>query len=260
MCGFRDFEQLIRLDIAINNLGCPRWPGHLNLLNFLIASKAEVERIQALRQVSRLTVIHFRVDVVACEDTRTTRVLLRHIGAERDLLAYHDHNEKRVAHELADRLEAGASIAVVADAGTPGLSDPGFRVARECRRRGLPVVSIPGPSALLALLSSAGLPTNAFSYFGFLPPKKAARRSFLQEHVDFPNTIALYESCHRIAAFVEEIIEIMGAGRVIAVGKELTKIHETVFVGTSNVVRERLSSVPLKGEFVLLIAPPDFVL
>jgi 16S rRNA (cytidine1402-2'-O)-methyltransferase len=227
-------------------------PGMLYMVATPIGNLADISE--------RAAAILRSVDLIACEDTRTTRVLLRHIGAQRDLIAYHDHNEKRVATELADRLEAGSSIAVVSDAGTPGLSDPGFRVVRECRRRGLPVVSVPGPSALLALLSSAGLPTNAFSYFGFLPPKKAARRSFLEKHIEFPHTIALYESCHRIAAFVDEIAEILGPGRVIAVGKELTKLHETVFVGTSDVVRERLANVPLKGEFVLLIAPPDFAL
>lgn len=227
-------------------------PGTLYMVATPIGNLADLsERASAILRT---------VDLVACEDTRTTRVLLRHIGATRDLVAYHDHNEKRVAGELADRLEAGASIAVVADAGTPGLSDPGFRVVRECRRRGLPVVSVPGPSALLALLSSSGLPSNAFSYFGFLPPKKAARRAFLEKHADFPHTLALYESCHRVAAFVEEIVEIMGATRVIAVGKELTKVHEAVLAGTSGEVCERLASIPLKGEFALLIAPPDFVL
>lgn len=208
----------------------------------------------------RATAILRSVDLVACEDTRTTRVLLKHISAERDLIAYHEHNEKRVAGELADRLQTGASIAVVADAGTPGLSDPGFRVVRECRRRGLPVIPVPGPSALLALLSSSGLPTNAFSYFGFLPPKKSARRSFLDKHSGHEHTIALYESCHRIAAFVDEIVEILGPKRVIAVGKELTKVHETILVGSSDNVRTQLSTIPLKGEFSLLIAPPDFVL
>jgi 16S rRNA (cytidine1402-2'-O)-methyltransferase len=200
------------------------------------------------------------VDLVACEDTRTTRVLLRHIGAERELIAYHEHNEKRVAPQLADRLQSGQSIAIVSDAGTPALSDPGFRIVRECRRRNIPVVPIPGPSALIALLSSSGLPTNAFSYFGFLPPKKSARRSFLEKHAEEAQTIALFESCHRISAFLDEIVEILGAERVVAVGKELTKLHETFLVGSSGEVRERLSAIPIKGEFALLIAPASFEL
>lgn len=199
-------------------------------------------------------------ELVACEDTRTTRILLKKIGAAPSLVAYHEHNERRMAEQLADRLATGTSIALVSDAGTPGLSDPGFRVVRECRRRGLPVVPVPGPSALLALLSSAGLPSDAFFYAGFLPPRTAARRTFLEKHRDHPHTIALYESCHRIVAFVEEINELLGADRVIAVGKELTKLHETIFVGPASIVRDRLAGIAVKGEFTVLIAPSAFVL
>lgn len=200
------------------------------------------------------------VEVVACEDTRTTRVLLKKLGASPELVAHHEHNERRTASRLADRLAGGASIALVTDAGTPALSDPGFRVVRECRRRGLPVVPVPGPSALLALLATAGLPTNAFFYAGFLPPRSAARRSFLEQHRHHPHTVALYESCHRIAAFVDEIGELLGPERVIAVGKELTKRHETIFVGPANAVRDQLAGVAVKGEFTVLIAPEDFTL
>lgn len=200
------------------------------------------------------------VDVVACEDTRTTRVLLDRIGAERELVAYHEHNEQPMAQRLADRLGSGASVALVSDAGTPGLSDPGFRIVRECRRRGLPVVPVPGPSALLAHLCSAGLPTNAFTFAGFLPAKSAARRTFLEKHREAPHTLALYESCHRIAAFVDEIVELLGPARVISVAKELTKIHETILTGPSGDVRDRLQKLAIKGEFVVLIAPADFVL
>jgi len=199
-------------------------------------------------------------DLVACEDTRTTRVLLNKIGAAPRLVAYHDHNERRVADQLADRLIDGTSIALVSDAGTPALSDPGFRVVRECRRRGLPVVPIPGPSALVALLSSAGLPSDAFFYAGFLPARSAARRKFLEKHRDHPHTIALYESCHRVAAFVSEINELLGADRVIAVGKELTKLHETILVGPAETVRDQLGQIAVKGEFTVLIATGDFVL
>jgi len=199
-------------------------------------------------------------ELVACEDTRTTRVLLKKIGAAPQLVAYHDHNERAVAGQLADRLASGTSIALVSDAGTPALSDPGFRVVRECRRRGLPVVPVPGPSALLALLSSAGLPSDAFLYAGFLPARSAARRTFLEKHREHPHTIALYESCHRIAAFVDEINKQLGAERVIAVGKELTKLHETIFVGPAAAVRDQLAQIAIKGEFTVLIAPGSFTL
>lgn len=200
------------------------------------------------------------VDAIACEDTRTTRVLLERLEARRELIAYHEHNERALAPQLAERLASGTSLALVSDAGTPGLSDPGFRLVRECRRRGLPVVPVPGPSALLALLASAGLPTDAFLFAGFLPARSAARRTFLERNRDCPHTIALYESCHRIAAFVDEIVVLLGTARVIAVGKELTKIHETILVGPAESVRDRLRQVALKGEFTVLIAPADFVL
>lgn len=199
-------------------------------------------------------------DLVACEDTRTTRVLLKKISAAPQLVAYHEHNERKVAEQLAERLATGLSIALVSDAGTPTLSDPGFRVVRECRRRGIPVVPVPGPSALLALLSSAGLPSDAFFYAGFLPARSAARRRFLERHRDHPHTIALYESCHRIATFVEEINELLGTDRVIAIGKELTKLHETILVGPAESVREQLATIAIKGEFTVLIAPASFVL
>jgi 16S rRNA (cytidine1402-2'-O)-methyltransferase len=198
--------------------------------------------------------------LVACEDTRTTRVLLDRIGASPEVIAYHEHNERAMASTLADRLASGAAIALVSDAGTPALSDPGFRLVRECRRRGLPVVPVPGASALLALLSAAGLPTDAFFYAGFLPARSAARRTFLQKHREFPHTIALYESCHRIAVFIEEIEVLLGGARVIAVGKELTKLHETILVGPVAGVRARLGTITLKGEFTVLIAPADFEL
>lgn len=198
--------------------------------------------------------------LVACEDTRTTRVLLNKLEANPAVVAYHEHNERTMAAQLADRLAAGESIALVSDAGTPALSDPGFRLVRECRRRGLPVVPVPGASALTALLSAAGLPTDAFFYAGFLAARSAARRTFLQQHREFPHTIALYESCHRIAALAEEIEVLLGGTRVVAIGKELTKFHETILVGPIAGVRQKLAQIAIKGEFTVLIAPATFAL
>ncbi len=200
------------------------------------------------------------VDVVACEDTRTTGAMLTRLGLRRDLLAYHEHNEIEVAEQLAAQLAAGKSVAVVSDAGTPGLSDPGFRVVRACRRRHLPVVPVPGPSALTAVLSASGLPTNGFLFVGFLPPKSAARIAFFEKHRDFTYTLALYESCHRIDKAVDELVTTLGAARVICVAKEVTKLHETFLVGPAADVQARLAKTSLKGEFVLLIAPADFEL
>jgi len=199
-------------------------------------------------------------EVIACEDTRTTRVLLDRIGAQRELVAYHEHNEQPMAQKLAERLAAGASVALVSDAGTPALSDPGFRLVRECRRRALPVIPVPGPNAVVTHLCAAGVPTHAFFFAGFLPAKTAARRAFLEKHRDADHTLALYESCHRIAAFVDEIVELLGPNRVISVAKELTKLHETILTGPAGAVRDRLGKLAIKGEFVVLIAPGDFEL
>jgi 16S rRNA (cytidine1402-2'-O)-methyltransferase len=200
------------------------------------------------------------VDVIACEDTRTTGSMLSRLGIRRELVAYHEHNEREAAEQLADAVATGRSVAVVSDAGTPGLSDPGFRLVRACRRRGLPVVPIPGPCAITAALSAAGLPTNAWLFLGFLPPKSAARISALTRYRDFEFTVALYESCHRIERFAGEIVEVLGPERYICIAKEITKLHETFFVGPAGEVRDRLARSNLKGEFVVLLAPTSFTL
>jgi len=227
-------------------------PGHLYVVATPIGNLADLtERAKALLAT---------VDLVACEDTRTTGTLLTRIGVRRELFSYHEHNEREAAPELARRLAAGASVALVTDAGTPGLSDPGFRVVRACRQAGLPVVPVPGPNALLAALSASGLPSNGFLFLGFLPPKSAARIACFERHREFEYTLALFESCHRIGKAVDELVTVLGAERVIAVAKELTKVHETFLVGPAGAVRYRLAKIRLKGEFVLLIAPAGFAL
>jgi len=225
-------------------------PGHLYVVATPIGNLADLtERARAILGA---------VDLVACEDTRTTGAMLTRFGLRKELVAYHEHNEIEAAEQLVAQLAAGKSIAVVSDAGTPGLSDPGFRIVRACRRRGLPVVPVPGPSALLAVLSASGLPTNGFLYVGFLPPKSAARIAFFEKHRDFDYTLALYESCHRIDKAVDELVATLGGDRVLCVAKEVTKLHETFFVGPAADVQARLAKASLKGEFVLLIAPKDF--
>ncbi len=227
-------------------------PGHLYVVATPIGNLADLtERARAILNA---------VDLIACEDTRTTGAMLTRLGIQRDLVPYHEHNEIEAAEKLAEQLAGGKSIAVVSDAGTPGLSDPGFRIVRACRRRGLPVVPVPGPSALLAVLSASGLPTNGFLYVGFLPSKSAARIAFCEKYRNFEFTLALYESCHRIDKAVAEIVATLGAERVICVAKEVTKLYETFFVGRAADVQARLAKASLKGEFVLLIAPSDFVL
>ncbi|MBS0663560.1 MAG: 16S rRNA (cytidine(1402)-2'-O)-methyltransferase [Verrucomicrobia bacterium] len=227
-------------------------PGHLYVVATPIGNLADL--------TGRARALLGAVDLVACEDTRTTGTLLTRLGLRRELVAYHEHNEIEMAESLAAQLAAGKSVAVVSDAGTPGLSDPGFRLVRACRRRGLPVIPVPGPSALVAVLSAAGLPTNGFLFVGFLPPKSAARVAFFTKYRDFDYTLALYESCHRIDKAVEEIVAVLGPSRVICVAKEVTKIHETFLVGPAGEVQARLAKASLKGEFVLLIAPADYVL
>jgi 16S rRNA (cytidine1402-2'-O)-methyltransferase len=227
-------------------------PGHLYVVATPIGNLADLtERARAILGA---------VDVIACEDTRTTGAMLTRFGLRRHLVAYHEHNETEMAEKLADELVAGKSIAVVSDAGTPALSDPGFRLVRACRRRRLPVVPVPGPSALTAVLSASGLPTNGFLYVGFLPAKSAARVAFLEKYRDFDYTLALFESCHRIDKAVAEIVTTLGPSRVICVAKEVTKLHETFLVGPAADVAARLAKTSLKGEFVLLIAPAEFAL
>ena len=234
-----------------NNSLVPQ-PGHLYVVATPIGNLADLtERARALLG---------RVDLIASEDTRTTGAMLTRLGLHKTLVAYHEHNEVEAAEKLADEIAAGKSIAVVSDAGTPGLSDPGFRLVRACRRRGLPVVPVPGASALTAVLSASGLPTNGFLYVGFLPPKSAARIAFFEKYREFEYTIGLYESCHRIDKAVDELVRVLGPERVICVAKEVTKVHETFLVGPSGDVQARLARTSLKGEFVLLIAPRDFVL
>jgi len=201
------------------------------------------------------------VDIIACEDTRTTGALLSRLGLPpRELFAYHDHNETEAAERLAAQLASGKSVAVVSDAGTPALSDPGFRIVRACRKRGIPVEPVVGACAVAAVLSASGLPTNGFLFAGFLPPKTSARTAFLEKYRAFDYTLALYESCHRIDKFVAEIVATLGPARVICVAKEVTKLHETFLVGTAADVQARLAKTALKGEFTLLIAPEGFEL
>lgn len=199
-------------------------------------------------------------DTVICEDTRVTKVLLDHLGLYKPLLAYHDNNELRQTPQVIDKILAGERVALVSDAGTPAISDPGFRVVRECRRQGLTVIPVPGPSALISALSASGLPTNAFFYAGFLQPKTSARQKFLTEYKDFPHTIVLYESSHRIEKFMDDIIRVLGTERVICVAREITKRFETFYVGSAAAVHEQMKNSTTKGEFVVIIASSEFIL
>ena len=202
------------------------------------------------------------VDTIACEDTRVTGKLLSKLGIKKTspLLSYREENEKHMAIELAGRIELGERIALISDAGMPAISDPGFRLVRECRKRGLHVTSAPGLTAATSALALSGLPTDAFLYVGFLPPKSAARKRFFQSKKEFEYTIIVYESCHRIVKFLNELIEILGEDRCISVSRELTKLHEAVHTGSASKVRERVEKSSQKGEFVVCIAKHGFEL
>ncbi|MGB0408393.1 MAG: 16S rRNA (cytidine(1402)-2'-O)-methyltransferase [Opitutales bacterium] len=201
-------------------------------------------------------------DCIACEDTRVSGKLLSKAGIEKTgaLLSYREENEKRMAHELANRVAAGDTIALVSDAGMPAISDPGFRLVRECVRRGLKVTCVPGATAAATAIALSGLPTDGFLFAGFLPPKTAARQRFLEKYQDFEYTIVLYESCHRIVKFLDDLIKVLGENRTISVARELTKLHETIYSGRASEVRERVVKASQKGEFVVSIAKKDYLI
>ncbi|MEM9227355.1 MAG: 16S rRNA (cytidine(1402)-2'-O)-methyltransferase [Verrucomicrobiota bacterium] len=199
-------------------------------------------------------------DLIVCEDTRKTGQLLSKLGSSVPTLSNHEHNEKDRASDIAGRVAAGAQVSLVSDAGTPAISDPGFRAVRECRRRDLEVVPVPGPSAVITALSASGLPTNGFFYAGFLPPKTAARQRFLSEYQRFPYSIVLYESSHRIVKLAADIVSVLGPGRVVCFAREVTKLHETFLIGTAESVAAGLEGRQLKGEFTVIIAPEGFEL
>jgi len=196
------------------------------------------------------------VDLVAAEDTRHTRSLLQHFGISKPMLALHDHNEDAQAPQLVRRLSEGERIALVSDAGTPLISDPGFPVVRACREAGVDVVPVPGPSALITALSVAGLATDRFRFEGFLPRKGAARRDFLQGLAGETATMVFYESSHRVVETLHDMCDIFGGIRYAVLARELTKLHETVLSGGLAELLEMVESDEnqRKGEFVLMLA------
>lgn len=201
-------------------------------------------------------------DCIACEDTRVTGKLLAKLSITKShtLLSYREENEKHMAIQLAERIASGEKVVLVSDAGMPAISDPGFRLVRECQRRGLPVTCAPGATACTTALAISGLPTDGFLFAGFLPPKAAARKRFFEKYQDFEYTIVLYESCHRIGKFLNDLIEMLGEHRCISVARELTKLHETVLSGSAKEVQERISKGSKKGEFVVCIAKDGYEL
>ena len=194
-----------------------------------------------------------QVDLIACEDTRTTRKLLSRYQIQKPLTSYHEHNEIEKAKDLLSMLQGGKSIALVTDAGTPGVSDPGYRIVKLASENGVQIFSVPGPSAAIAALSISGLPTSGFTFLGFPPKQKKRLIEYLERIKDYPETLIFYESPRRVIKTLESMAEVFGE-RNASLGREITKMYEETLRGTlSEIVTTLKSRDNLKGEFTLVI-------
>lgn len=198
------------------------------------------------------------VDVIACEDTRQTQKLLNHFAIQTRTTSYHEHNEMTRSAELVKQMQDGASVALVSDAGMPGVSDPGYRLVTLAIAQGIPVAPVPGASAFLSALVASGLATDSFRFNGFLPAKRGERRAALETVKDSACTEVFYEAPHRIVESLEDVVEILGDGRKVVVAREVTKMHEEFLRGTAREVLETLQArSAIKGEITLLIGKAD---
>jgi len=246
--------RLLRLCGEIGSLYTQDMPGHLYLVATPIGNLEDIT-YRAVRILGE-------VDLIACEDTRQSRKLLDHYAIHKPTVSYHDHNEAERTEDLAARLRAGTTIALVSDAGTPLVSDPGYRLVRAAIEQGTPVTALPGPSAALTALAASGLPTDAFHFAGFLPHKPGQRQKALEAIAEESATAVFYEAPHRILEALEAIEQVLG-DRPVVVARELTKIHEEFLRGTAAEIRAALAARDsVKGEITLLIGkatapPPD---
>ncbi|MGH9638756.1 MAG: 16S rRNA (cytidine(1402)-2'-O)-methyltransferase [Bryobacteraceae bacterium] len=200
-----------------------------------------------------LRILREEVAVIACEDTRHTKKLLDHYSIHKPLVSYHEHNEQTRTGELIEMLEHGESVALVSDAGTPLVSDPGYRIAAAAIQKGIEVVSIPGASAILAALAASGLPTDRFRFIGFLPAKAGARRKAIEEIASERATVVAYEAPHRVLATLADVAEILGE-RPMVLAREMTKVHEEFLRGPAAEIRQTLEARgSVKGEITLVI-------
>jgi 16S rRNA (cytidine1402-2'-O)-methyltransferase len=198
------------------------------------------------------------VDVIACEDTRQTQKLLNHYAIATRTTSYHEHNEMTRSAELVKEMQEGASVALVADAGMPGISDPGYRLIALAIRHRVPVVPIPGASAFLAALVASGLPTDSFRFSGFLPAKRGERRAALEGVKSSPRTQVFYEAPHRVVEALEDVCEVLGRSRHVVIAREVTKLHEEFLRGRAGEVLENLKArETVKGEITLLIGKAE---
>lgn len=197
-----------------------------------------------------------RADVIYCEDTRHSRTLLQHFGIRASLKSYHEHNAAAQRPRIMDELTTGGRVALVTDAGTPLISDPGYKLAREALDRGFNVVSLPGASAVMCALASAGLPTDAFHFAGFLPPKSAARQARLAQLRGIDATLVFYEAPSRVNEALGDLNAVLGA-RPAVVARELTKLHEEIQRGSLADLADQFAEQAARGEYVILVGPPE---
>ena len=193
------------------------------------------------------------VDVIACEDTRKTGRLLKHFDIDKPKIAFHEHNERQATNRVMSMIEQGQSVALVTNAGTPGISDPGFTLVRRAIEEGVPVVMIPGPSALVMGLVLSGLPSHSFTFRGFPPRKAGPRRRFLEVDKDSPHTLVFYESPYRLKPFLADAIEVFG-DRPAALANELTKLYEEIQRGTLSELLALFDDEEPRGEYTVVIA------
>ena len=196
------------------------------------------------------------VDIIASEDTRKTGLLLKHFDISKPQIAFHEHNEQRAGQQIEDMLKQGKSVALVTNAGTPGISDPGFTLVRRAIAADIDVTMIPGPTAFVMALILSGLPVHSFTFRGFAPRKEGARRRFLEIDKESPHTLIFYESPYRLEAFLKDALEVYG-DREAALASELTKMFESVQRGTILSLLESVSTGKLKGEYIIVIAGRD---
>ena len=197
------------------------------------------------------------VDQIAAEDTRHSRTLLDHYNIRTPLISYHEHNEEQRAEQLLEKLRSGLRLALISDAGTPCIADPGYRLISKCRAADIDVVAVPGASALVSALSISGLPTDAFSFVGFVPAKAQARRQFFTDLMTIQHTVACYETPHRLLKCLSDIKAVCGGDKKLVIARELTKRHEEIFSGSVTAAQESFSTRVVKGELVLLLAPAE---
>jgi 16S rRNA (cytidine1402-2'-O)-methyltransferase len=222
--------------------------GHLYLVATPIGNLEDIT-VRALRVLGE-------VDLIACEDTRHTAKLLHHYGINKPTLSYHQHNEASRAAELLERLEEGINLALVTDAGTPLISDPGQRLVSLCLERRIPVIPIPGPSAVIAALTASGLPAEEFVFVGFLPSRPNERRKVLAELAHENRMLALYEAPHRLVDTLSDALQHLGRRQAV-IAREITKAHEEFLRGDLAELLVQVQQRPVRGEITLIIGPPS---